>query len=337
MSKQPTLVDIGRAAGVSGSIVSRVLRGREDRIPDSTRERVLEAAKRLGYRPNLLIRGVQSGRSMNVGVIMPATGSYYSEIVHGIHDGLLDRGYNLMLAWNAGAWIENGSSDRERELIHGLVDRRVDGVILLPTHPGVSDLYFSEVQERKIPIVTVDRQLPGVNCDFAGADEQLGGRLAARHLLEAGHRRLLHLSAVGPFGVASQRTKGIQEACDDVEGASCERIPSQDMVTTLLAILSRDARPTAITLNNDGEAPSVYRIARELDLRIPKDLSVIGYGNTEACVYAAPPLTTIDQKPYRIGRTAAQLVLRRIDGKAEDVAIHLEHPELIQRDSVARV
>ena len=87
-----TLSDIGREAGVSTSIVSRVLRNRKDRIPEVTREKVLAAAERLGYRPNLLIQGVQTGRTMNIGVVIPSTGSFYSEIVHGIHDELRGHG-----------------------------------------------------------------------------------------------------------------------------------------------------------------------------------------------------------------------------------------------------
>jgi len=334
-----TLGDIGREAGVSTSIVSRVLRNRKDRIPDSTRKKVMDAAERLGYRRNLLIQGVQTGRTMNIGVIIPSTGSFYSEIVHGIHDELRGRGYCIILAWNPED-IEVPDSSLETELIHQLVDRRVDGIILRPTHAEVSNVYFSEVVDRNIPLVTVDRPLPGVHCDFSGTDDEAGGRLAARCLLEAGHRRLMHLAVKSPFAPALLRQKGFEEECAKVEGVSVSTryIASYDV--NLMQEISQEAlaesdRPSGIFVVSDNLVGGVYRAAKAHNLKIPKDLSIVGFGNLPVGEYFDPPLSTIDQSPYEAGRVAARLVLDRID-KTDGVYFNkLLDPVLVERSSVA--
>ncbi len=339
--KPVTLADIGRQAGVSISIVSRVLSDSKDRIPERTRQKVIEAADELGYRPNLLIRGVQTGRSMNIGVIVPSTGSFYSKIVHGIHDEFQKNNYCVLLAWNAEG-VDMPGSHLERDLIHSLVDRRVDGIILLPNHPDVSDVYFAEVQERDIPMVTVDRPLPGVHCDFAGTDDELGARLAARHLIEAGHHRLVHLAAEeDPFAPGHLRQKGFEEECAAVAGVTGTtlRLPrggGDTLEVTIEEMLSSDNRPTAVSLAIDSWAVHVYRVAKKLKLRIPEDLSVIGFGNLERDDFADPPLTSIDQHPYEVGQNAARLILTRIGGETGDVRQALSQPTLVERESVAR-
>jgi len=341
-SKPVTLADIGREAGVSFSIVSRVLRNRKDRIPEVTRKKVLEAAERLGYRRNLLIQGVQTGRSMNIGVIVPPTGSFYSEIVRGIHDEFRRNEYCIVLAWNP----ENTAvpdSEIERELIHGLLDRRVDGIILRPTHSDVSDIYFSEVQERNIPMVTVDRPLPGVKCDFSGTDDEHGARLATRHLLEAGHRNLVHLAVDNPFAPGSLRQKGFEAECAEVPDAESRTVTfAYDDDHTLAEsvaeeLLSSSDRPTALFLASDYLAPGVFRAARKLGLRIPEDVSIMGFGNLERGEFAVPSLSSINQNPYQMGENAARMILHRIQGDGGRISSELVEPSLIERESVSQV
>jgi LacI family transcriptional regulator len=340
--KSVTLADIGREAGVSFSVVSRVLGDRPDRIPEETRNRVRAAAKRLGYRRNLLIRGVQTGRSMNIGVVVPPTGSFYSRIVHGIHDELRREGYCILLAWNP---IEeaDGDNSMEQDLIHSLVDRRVDGVVLRPTVSNVSDLYFSEVQERHIPLVTVDRPLPGVHCDFAGADDENGARIATRHLLEIGHRKIVHLYAESPFENADLRRKGFEEECAAVSSVEAKvvKFPRSSGLSKIekstLKLLSSSQRPTALFLASDNMAPAVYRAAVHLGLRIPDDLSLIGFGNLDQDQFAIPPLSSIDQDPYAIGLNATRIILSRINGNMEKVVRRLVVPKLVLRESTAPV
>ncbi|MDF7827012.1 LacI family DNA-binding transcriptional regulator, partial [Pontiellaceae bacterium B12227] len=319
--------------------VSRVLRGRQDRIPETTRKKVLEAAERLGYRPNLLIQGVQTGRTMNIGVIIPSTGSFYSEIVHGIHDELRSHEYCVLLAWNPED-TEVSDSSLETELIHHLLDRRVDGIILRPTHAGVSDVYFSEVMARDIPLVTVDRPLPGVHCDFVGTDDELGGRLAAQYLLQRGCRNLVHLAVASTFAPARLRQKGFEEECTRAAGTSVETVQISDYDLQMAQeaiekVLSADDRPDAIFVVSDNLVQGVYRAAGKLKLRVPEDVAVVGFGNLMIGEWIQPSLTTIDQNPYEMGRTAARQILARIQDSGEGIVQHAVAPELVERDSAS--
>ncbi len=336
-----TLADIGREAGVSISIVSRVLKNREDRIPETTRERVRQAANRLGYLQNLLVQGVQTGRSMNIGVIIPPVSDYSAQIVQGIGEGLRAAGYCMILTWSPRD-SERSGIELRRELVHALAERRVDGIILRPTLTGVSELYDAEVLERNIPLVTVDRPLPGVACDFSGKDDELGGRLAARHLLEAGHRKLLHITEESDFEPARLRRKGFEEECAAVPGASFQTVEiasnEPDAVHTATAgLLGAAERPTGVFLGSDHLITGFRTAARRLDLRIPDDVSVLGFGNLPEAEVTDPPLSSMEPNGFQIGLTAARMVLRRIEQKNIPYETQLTTPVLVKRASVAEI
>jgi LacI family transcriptional regulator len=337
-SRPVTLADIGREAGVSFSIVSRVLRNRRDRIPDETRKRVMDAAERLGYRRNLLIRGVQTGRSMNIGVVVPPVGSYYSKIVRGIHDELHRNEYCLLLAWNPHG-EEDPLDNPELRLIHSLVDRRVDGIILLPTQSNVSDLYFSEIMERNIPLVTVDRPLSGVHCDFSGSADELGARLAARHLLERGCRNLVHLAVKSKFAPGQLREYGFTDECRTMPRVKARTAYLGEYHTDLAEVaatrvLASDDRPDGVCLSSDNLAIGFYRAAKKLGLRIPQDVSVVGFGNDDRNDELEPPLTSVDQNPFQIGRNAVRMLMDRIGGNGGKATSLLAEPSLVARGSV---
>jgi LacI family transcriptional regulator len=279
---------------------------------------------------------------MNIGVVIPSTGSYYSEIVHGIHDEFRKHEYCIILAWNPEE-MAGPDSKQELELIHSLVDRRVDGIILRPTHADVSNVYFSEVLQRNIPMVTVDRLLPGVTSDFAGTDDERGASLATRHLLEAGHRRLVHVAIASAFEPARLRRAGFDKECAAVKGTTSstiqiERFGETDLVMAELEnVLRRADRPTALFLASDDLALGVYRAARKAGLRIPGDLSVVGFGNTAVGEWLEPPLTSIDQSPRQMGENAARMIIDRILGEEINVTRMLSSPVLVERGSVARL
>ncbi|MEP2776007.1 MAG: LacI family DNA-binding transcriptional regulator [Luteolibacter sp.] len=334
-----TLADIGREAGVSISIVSRVLKNRKDRIPEVTREKVREAAERLGYRPNLLIQGVQTGRSMNIGVIIPPSDHHSTQIIQGIQEVLRKAGYCMILTWSPRDTNVTGLEMR-RKIVHDLLDRRIDGIIKRPTLTGTSKIYYKEVLKRKIPLVTVGRSLPEVACDFSGTDNELGSRLAVRHLLESGHRHIVHLTEQSDFEPEQLRRKGFDEECAStpgvtfgrVEVAENDRDAAQQAVEKILAAPNR---PTAIFLGSDHLIHGCRAAAKQLNLQIPTDISVIGFGNLPESEFSEPALSTIDQDPMEIGRIAARMMLRRIENPEQAPEIHLTQPTLIQRASVA--
>ncbi|MEA2734924.1 MAG: LacI family transcriptional regulator [Humisphaera sp.] len=326
--------DIAREANVSRVTVSLVLAGK-DQTSEETRRRVLEVAKRLRYRPNLLVQGMQTGRTFTVGVIMPSSMHFHGQVARGIHDELMTADYVPIQLWMNPA---KDTKNTELEQIHRLVDRRVDGVIIFPVDASVPDVHFHEIWQRHIPLVTVDRETT-THADHVGTDEEVGGKLAAENLLSLGHKRVVHVTFPHRTGNVHRRAetfiKRMQKGGADVElvGGHLE-----DLVAPLKEILSRPKRPTAVFAATDPMATKVYGVAASLGLKIPVDISVMGYADFPFARDLVPPLTTVRQDPYQMGRIAAQLLLDRILDRASGEAskrIHLA-PELIVRGSTAQ-
>jgi LacI family transcriptional regulator len=326
--------DIAREANVSRVTVSLVLAGK-DQTSEETRRRVLEVAKKLRYRPNLLVQGMQTGRTFTVGVIMPASMHFHGQIARGIHDELMTADFVPIQLWM------NPSKDtknNELEQIHRLVDRRVDGVIIFPVDVSVPDVHFQEIWQRHIPLVTVDRETT-THADHVGTDEEFGGKLAAEHLLSLGHKRVVHVTFPHRTGNVHRRAEAFIKRMAK-GGADVEIVGGQldDLVAPLRDTLSRASKaPTAVFAATDPMATKVYGVAASLGMKIPQDLSVVGYADFPFARDLVPALTTVRQDPYQMGRIAAQLLLDRILDRAQGEAskrIHLA-PELVVRGSTA--
>lgn len=333
-----TLKDIAEETGLAIGTVSRILRNRE-RVADDTRARVLEVAERLKYRPNLLVRGIQSGRTQTIGVILRPVDDFRATLLSGINDALIEEQNVAMVV----SRVQGAAKPTQLDLIHALVDRRVDGVILYPAEDNAPDEYLHEVWERDIPIVTVDRLMPYTHADFVGTDDRVGGSLAARHLLELGHRRMAHIAGARDTGVGQDRALGFQDELAQVEQTYCEVVGGEDFTSSYdvaYEILGRDQRPTALFLASDLMIPGVYQAARKLGLRIPDDVSVVGFADLPLAGQLEPQVTTVRQDPYRIGHRAAKLILERLDqaggeeeeGDAEKRLIRMA-PKLVKRAS----
>jgi LacI family transcriptional regulator len=325
--------DIAREANVSRVTVSLVLAGK-DQTSEETRRRVMEVATRLQYRPNLLVRGMQTGRSHTIGVIIPASMHFHSQIARGIHDELIAVDYVPIQLWVDPA-VDTKATELEQ--IHRLVDRRMDGVIIWPADVSVPDVHFREIWQRNIPLVTVDRETT-THADHVGTDEELGGRLAAEHLLALGHRRIAHVTFPGKSGSVFRRGAAFVKLIE-AAGGTCEFVTgrTEDLDGPVRALLSRQPLPTAIFAATDPMAMKVYSAAASVGLRIPQDLSVVGYADFPFARDLVPPLTTVRQDPYQMGRLAAQVLLDRIFDRCNTDVPRIIRitPELIIRRSTA--
>lgn len=332
------LREIAQEADVSVATVSRALRD-DKMVASDTRDRVLATAERLRYRPNLLMRGVRSGRTRTIGLLLPAHNQFYGHMLAGIHDLLVRERYVPIVVWSN---LDNrsGRGPDELDQIHQLVDRRVDGVILRPVEDAASDEYLHEIWDRRLPAIAIDRQLPHTHADFVGTDDEEGARQAAEHLLGLGHRRLAHLAGPSSTSTGRLRRLSFERAVRQVPGAVCTTATGtfsydREVMAAAMNLLRREPRPTAIFTASDDMAMSVYEAAEKLQIRIPEDLSVVGYANKEFAQFTRPRLTTVEQFPKRVGRAAARLLLQRIQqesvsGKPELVRIP---PKLVVRDS----
>jgi LacI family transcriptional regulator len=325
--------DIAREANVSRVTVSLVLAGK-DQTSEETRKRVMEVARRLRYRPNLLVRGMQTGRTHAVGVIMPSSLHFHGQIARGIHDELVAADTVPVQLW-----VDPATETKATELeqIHRLVDRRMDGIIIWPADVSVPDVHFREIWQRNIPLVTVDRETT-THADHVGTDEELGGSLVAEHLLKLGHRRIAHMTFASRTGAVLRRGEAFAKAVE-AAGGRVDMVTGRggDLVPPLTELLKRADRPTAVFAATDTMAMKAYSVAAALSLHIPQDLSVVGYADFPFSQDLVPPLTTVKQDPYQIGRLAAQILLDRIFDRAktdEPRRIHIK-PELIVRGSTA--
>jgi len=333
------LKTIAEEAGVTIATVSRILRGKVKGRPH-TRKIVLEAADRYGYRPNLLVKALQTGRSQTIGVMLDIGDSYFARIAVGIHDVLVDADHVPLILWARTERRRAVERGNELEQIHRLVDRRVDALILCARDDTVGEDYVSEILQRRIPLVTVDRRLEGVPADFAGTDDVLGGRRAAEHLIGLGHRRLAVLTGPSDVRLAHDRAAGFQAVVEACDGATCsvyEEITYRDGRPGAEALLAASPRPTALFATNDIMVPDVYQVAAQLGVRIPGDLSVVGFADVFPPDALRPRLTTVHQEPERLGRMAATMTLDHLYGRAPRGAPRVERiePELVIRESTA--
>lgn len=338
-----SLKDVANAAKVSVPTASRILRRKNiSRFSEETRDRVLEAANRLRYRPNMLVKGIQTGLSHTVGVMVPPFDSYWSSILYGIHDVLIGADYVPIILWVRHRDDFGGNQPFDGlEQVHRLLDRRVDGAILWP--PEVPEYYdhHEELASRNVPVVTIDHELPlKYGADSVATDEQQGAKVIANHLIGLGHRHVAHLGDVGlnTYSWSQRRCHYFEEEIAKISGTSCitiERTKEADGIEIVKKLLITNPRPTAIYVASDLLARYVYLAAAEMNLRIPQDLSVVGFADLDFAPLMVPSLTTVRQKGYEIGCKATRLLLSRIQGKfveKENQTIKMDC-ELVVRDS----
>lgn len=316
-NRRPTIIDVARAAGVSKSLVSAALR-RESGVSAESRQRILDAADSLGYRTNGWAQRLVSGRSDLVGVLLTdLRNAYQTDIVNGIEDAAHAAGFDVILG--------HGRRDRDllRARLSGLAELGVDALIAVTGHLDARDL--APVSAR-VPTVVVGR--PASVPDDAGwirNDDASGARLAVSHLAEAGHARIA-------FAHGSSRPASI--ARRDAYRALVERPAEYDVAAGGIARLLDDAAAgdiTAVFAANDRIAAQIVAEAIDRGIRVPGDLAVVGYDNTELAEIVRPGLTSIDQPRAQMGADAMAHALRMLRGGAPERTVAA--PTLVRRAS----
>jgi LacI family transcriptional regulator len=341
----PRLKDVAREAKVSMAAASRILRGERKAFGSDTCQRVIETAQRLGWRPNLLVSGLQTGRTKTIGILIPPYDSYWVKVLSGIHNALAESDYLPITVWigDALAYPNEREESQGVKLINRLLDRRVDGLILWPPNGVAYDEHFRALIKRKVPVAVIDYDYSNRELgDSINTDDQQGVIQAAEHLLSLGHRRFGCVSTLEAnwqaWAVRRRRyfEEAVKDRCSQVDYC-CVEGNTPTAVASVKKLLSSEDRPSAIFTVTDHEAAAVYLAARQLGLSIPNDLSIVGFADLEYSRMMEPPLTTIRQKPVEIGRQAARVVLDRLNGVSDDeksVRISID-TELIIRESTA--
>ncbi|GGJ27019.1 LacI family DNA-binding transcriptional regulator [Deinococcus roseus] len=302
-----TINEVARAAGVSISTVSRIINGSAF-VAEDKREAVETALKDLGFQPNYLARTLISGKSMSIGVIAEDIVSpYFADVIRGIEHHLLDTDYQPIL--NSGHW----SSPYEQRAIETLIYRKVDAMILLGS--TLPDEKLREIGER-IPLFVFGRSVPGMEERCLVLDQFKGGYIATRHLIELGHRDIVHVTGPENHQDAQERLRGYQTALEEsgltfnpqlvLHGDFLERTA---YMATLKLIESLSSF-TAIFAANDQMAAGARLALYRKGLRIPEDVSLVGYDDLPGTAFMSPPLTTVHQPTYDIGQALGRHVLR---------------------------
>jgi DNA-binding LacI/PurR family transcriptional regulator len=305
-----TMVDVARRAGVSQPLVSLVIGGNpRARVAEATRQRILDAARELGYRPNVIARSLVRGRAYAVGLIIPDLGNpFFADVVRGAERVAADQGYALLLCDAADVGIE-----RHLETLRA---RQIDGVIM--DAPGAASLEPDTVAG--LNIVLVDE--PGAAFHGVASDAMEAGRLAAQHLLDLGHRRFGFIGPAADIWAFRMRERGFvqalraagitidsphfRRAAPTVEGGRAA-------MRTLLAL---PGRPSAVFCANDLLALGALKSCARSRVAVPETISVMGCDDIEAARLVTPELSTITIPARELGARAARMLIRLLNGEA---------------------
>lgn len=322
-----TIKDVALKAGVSKSTVSNVLNQHPGKATPATVQRVFKAIEELGYRPNAIARSLVRQRTDVVGVIVANINQApYPAAVRGISDRLGENGYSILLSSN------DNNPKKEQTLLRVLHERQVDGIIVVSQSGQGDNQHLIELADKGVPIVVVNRFNSSFeNMSVINIDNTSGARLATERLISLGHRRIAFISAytTGPYAnkAAIQRSSGFYDAMHHAG-----LVPDPNLVREadyrrdggrgagyqlMLAMLQTVNRPTAVFCANDFMAFGVMEAARELGLRTPDDLAVIGHDNSMIAEFCTPSLTSVEQPMYEAGVAAADMLVAAFSGDIE--------------------
>ena len=328
--------DVAAMAGVSLGTVSNVL-NRPDRVSSSTRTRVEDAMRALGFVRNESARQLRVGRSSTVAYVMlDATNPFFTDVAQGVERSAEQADLSVFIC------NSDNRPERERSYLRRLQQQRVQGILITPIDPA--DPALAEVVASGIPVVLVDRTLDaGAYCSVS-VDDVLGGELAAGHLIELGHERIAFIGGPASLGQVRERIEGARRAVRTA-GLPPDRLtvlPSSGLTVgdgrvagALIADLPAGSRPTGALCGNDMVALGLLQHCVGLGLRVPADLAIVGYDDIDFAAAAAVPLTSVRQPRRRLGETAAELLLEEAGGGDHRHQQLIFTPELVVRASTS--
>ncbi|EHD23738.1 transcriptional regulator RbsR [Brenneria nigrifluens DSM 30175 = ATCC 13028] len=325
--------DVARLAGVSTSTVSHVINN--DRfVSDAIRDKVMAAVEQLNYAPSALARSLKINQTQTIGMLLTASSNpFYAEVVRGVERCCYERGYSLILC------NTEGDPDRMRRSLETLLQKRVDGVLLMCTesHRPLPDMVS---RYPSIPMVMMDWAPFDGGIDVIKDNSLLGGEMATKYLISRGYRKIACIAGPKDKTTAYNRLEGYRQA---MQGARLP-IPAEYEIfgdfefetgyRAMRQLLALDNRPDAVFTGNDAMAVGVYHALYLAGLSIPGDMAVIGYDDIELARYMSPPLTTIHQPKDELGELAIDTLLYRLGHPDTEPNVLVLTPELMVRHSV---
>lgn len=326
-----TVLDVARLAKVSVSTVSRILNG-SARVSAEKRDAVEAAIRALDFRPNLFARSLKMGTTMTVGVVTQDIESpFFTRVMRGVEDALSGSGYAPIIV--SGHW----NAVEEEERIRLLMARRVDGIVIITGR--LEDATVRELAQRQ-PIVMAGREVEAHNVRSVYFDQEYGGYLATRHLLSMGHRRIAYISGARDQLDAQRRFAGycraLQEAGVDYDEVLVQPgdFTENGGVLAMTRLLDSQQAFTAVFAANDQTAIGARMVLHRRGIRVPDDISLVGFDDLPVSAYLTPPLTTVRQPLFEMGFYCGATLLRMLGHATPE--LELPGLELIVRDTVRR-
>jgi len=336
-----TIYEIARRGGVSISTASKALNDRKD-VGDRTKEKIRRIAEELNYEPSHFARALAMRKTENVGVITGRffhspviTNPFYSRIIEGIEDYLLERNLSLVTSIVRKDQIDN------LELPKILKEKSVDGIVLLGHMP---EQYVEKVASRGIPAVMVDNQINSMKLDAVVADNEGGTYAAVTQLIKSGHKRIAYLARSEKRYSFSQRCEGYKRALRDnglpvdekmiIFGREDETEADPTGYNWMKPILEGRNRPDAMVMCNDVNAILAINMLKSTGLSVPDDVSVVGFDNIELSEHFIPSISTVNINKEEMGKKAVELLLDAVAGKSTGPSTVIMPSEYIQRNSV---
>ncbi|WP_407270901.1 LacI family DNA-binding transcriptional regulator [Radiobacillus sp. PE A8.2] len=330
-----TIYDIAKLANVSPMTVSRVINNNGN-IKETTKQRVENAIKDLGYIPNSAARSLTSKKTRILSLILTdITNPFFTKVARGAEDKAMEIGYQVLLS------NTDEDAEKESEYINMILSTRVDGVIIAPT----GDQSLKEIERlrnQNIPVVLIDRELDNFNGDIVVGDSYEGSRKLVEHLIELGHRRIALINGPSNISTARERRRGY------VETLKLSSLPIHDRyiseinykqddaksVIKKLISLPKQEQPTAIFAANNFIAISTIKALQSFGLSVPNDISVVSFDDIEPIDSFNPFLTVASQPAYSFGMLAMQLLIQRMEEKESNEPRKIVlPPEIIVRKS----
>jgi LacI family transcriptional regulator len=328
---KPTIYDVAREAGVSIATVSKVI-NETGRISDKTRNKVLQIMRKLDYQPSVVASALTGKSTYTIGLLIPDLANpFFAEVARSVEDRGHELGFNLVMC------STDNNPQKEAQYISLLKQKRVDGIIVAT---GMSnDALLKDLVKQEMPLALIARDLPALAVDSVLVDDFIGGYQAASHLTGLGHRRIAIIAEDLSLMSSKERIRGYRHALAEANLPYDESLVLVSDFTVeggkrcTKQLLDLPEPPTAIFACNDLLAIGAVQAAREQGLRIPDDLSVVGFDNTILATIIDPPLTTVAQPIRDMGRQVMDLLVQEVRGQKTLKQRIVLLPQLVVRQS----
>ncbi|WP_299015416.1 HTH-type transcriptional repressor PurR [uncultured Photobacterium sp.] len=328
-----TIKDVARMAGVSTTTVSHVI-NKTRFVAEATQKKVLEAVEELNYAPSAVARSLKCNTTRTIGMLVTkSTNPFFAEVVHGVEEYCYGEGYTLILC------NTEGNLSKQRDYLRMLAEKRVDGLLVMCSDLDEKLLGLLE-RQKDLPMVIMDWGPESPHTDKIQDNAELGGYVATKYFIEHGHSKIGCLSGHSDKTTCQERLNGFYKAMNEANLPVNEDwllegdFECESAVIAAKKYIAMEERPTAIFCFNDIMAMALISTFEQAGIRVPDDVSIIGYDNIDLAPYFSPPLTTIHQPKRRLGKTAIEILMARVKDKQHERRIFEMAPELVVRKSV---